>query len=94
MAQTFYFPDTVPELSGGSVCLRELTEDDIPGWFELHRERFRRQQAIRWAIVLQGSSESAIPELNDTFYGMTEFRIEDPDGRHLWIGQEGRSGVW
>lgn len=29
----------------------------------------------------------AIPELDDTFYGMTEFRIEDPDGNRLWIGQ-------
>jgi catechol 2,3-dioxygenase-like lactoylglutathione lyase family enzyme len=26
-------------------------------------------------------------ELDDTFYGMTEFRIEDPDGNRLWIGQ-------
>jgi hypothetical protein len=22
-----------------------------------------------------------------TFYGMTEFRIDDPDGNRLWIGQ-------
>jgi uncharacterized glyoxalase superfamily protein PhnB len=29
-----------------------------------------------------------IPELETTFYGMTEFRIEDPDGNRLWIGQE------
>jgi uncharacterized glyoxalase superfamily protein PhnB len=29
----------------------------------------------------------AIPELEVTFYGMTEFRIEDPDGNRLWIGQ-------
>lgn len=33
-----------------------------------------------------------VPALNDTFYGMTEFRIEDPDGNHLWIGQEGGRG--
>jgi catechol 2,3-dioxygenase-like lactoylglutathione lyase family enzyme len=26
------------------------------------------------------------PELDVTFYGMTEFRIEDPDGNRLWIG--------
>ncbi|TXH72649.1 MAG: hypothetical protein E6Q88_06030 [Lysobacteraceae bacterium] len=28
-----------------------------------------------------------LPELDATFYGMTEFRIEDPDGNRLWIGQ-------
>lgn len=30
----------------------------------------------------------AIPELGSTFYGLTEFRINDPDGNRLWIGQE------
>jgi len=28
------------------------------------------------------------PPLEDTFYGMTEFRIDDPDGNRLWIGQD------
>lgn len=28
-----------------------------------------------------------IPELEVTFYGLTEFRISDPDGNRLWIGQ-------
>ena len=28
-----------------------------------------------------------VPDLDTTFYGMTEFRIEDPDGNQLWIGQ-------
>lgn len=28
----------------------------------------------------------AVPELDATFYDMTEFRIEDPDGNRLWIG--------
>jgi catechol 2,3-dioxygenase-like lactoylglutathione lyase family enzyme len=31
-----------------------------------------------------------VPELDVTFYGLTEFRITDPDGNRLWIGQ-GRS---
>ncbi len=26
--------------------------------------------------------------LDVTFYGMTEFRMEDPDGNRLWIGQD------
>jgi uncharacterized glyoxalase superfamily protein PhnB len=30
----------------------------------------------------------AVPELEDTFYGMTEFRLDDPDGNRLWIGQD------
>lgn len=30
-----------------------------------------------------------VPELEVTFYGMTEFRLEDPDGNRLWIGHEG-----
>ncbi len=29
-----------------------------------------------------------LPPLETTFYGMLEFRIEDPDGNRLWIGQE------
>ena len=29
----------------------------------------------------------AVPELTVTFYGLTEFRIDDPDGNRLWIGQ-------
>ena len=28
-----------------------------------------------------------VPDLETTFYGMTEFRITDPDGNRLWIGQ-------
>ena len=28
-----------------------------------------------------------IPDLETTFYGMREFRIDDPDGNRLWIGQ-------
>lgn len=28
----------------------------------------------------------SVPELSSTFYGMREFRIDDPDGNHLWIG--------
>ena len=29
----------------------------------------------------------AVPDLDTSFYGMTEFRIEDPDGNRLWVGQ-------
>ena len=28
-----------------------------------------------------------IPDLENTFYDMVEFRIADPDGNRLWIGQ-------
>jgi catechol 2,3-dioxygenase-like lactoylglutathione lyase family enzyme len=28
------------------------------------------------------------PDLDVTFYGQTEFRIDDPDGNRLWIGQD------
>ena len=28
-----------------------------------------------------------VPELEVTFYGLTEFRLNDPDGNRLWIGQ-------
>jgi catechol 2,3-dioxygenase-like lactoylglutathione lyase family enzyme len=27
-----------------------------------------------------------IPDLETTFYGLTEFRLNDPDGNRLWIG--------
>lgn len=28
-----------------------------------------------------------IPDLETTFYGLTEFRLDDPDGNRLWVGQ-------
>jgi catechol 2,3-dioxygenase-like lactoylglutathione lyase family enzyme len=28
-----------------------------------------------------------VPDLDVTFYGMMEFRLDDPDGNRLWIGQ-------
>jgi catechol 2,3-dioxygenase-like lactoylglutathione lyase family enzyme len=28
-----------------------------------------------------------VPDLDQTFYGMVEFRLDDPDGNRLWIGQ-------
>ena len=34
-----------------------------------------------------------IPDLETTFYGMTEFRLDDPDGNRLWIGQNTSTGV-
>ena len=34
-----------------------------------------------------------IPELDTTFYGMTEFRLDDPDGNRLWIGQNRESNA-
>lgn len=34
------------------------------------------------------SNGVVIPDLETTFYGMTEFRIDDPDGNRLWIGQD------
>ena len=30
----------------------------------------------------------AVPDLDVTFYGMTEFRVDDPDGNRFWIGQK------
>ena len=39
------------------------------------------------------SSGLAVPDLHVTFYGMTEFRIDDPDGNRLWIGQDVPNGT-
>ncbi len=85
MSSILYFPDQVPELFGDTVFLRELTEGDIPAWFERasdpesavlagdpipesiemgvqwlqrHRERFRQQTGLRWAIVPKGLTQS------------------------------------
>ncbi len=35
----------------------------------------------------------AVPDLTVTFYGLTEFRINDPDGNRLWIGQSTSPGT-
>jgi SAM-dependent methyltransferase len=34
-----------------------------------------------------------VPDLKTSFYGMTEFRIDDPDGNRLWIGQKTSTGA-
>ena len=34
-----------------------------------------------------------VPDLDETFYGMTEFRLEDPDGNRLWIGEDKQAGA-
>ncbi len=34
-----------------------------------------------------------VPELEVTFYGLTEFRLNDPDGNRLWIGQDTSRGA-
>lgn len=39
------------------------------------------------------SSGLQVPDLDVTFYGITEFRIEDPDGNRLWIGQNTSAGA-
>jgi len=33
-----------------------------------------------------------VPHLDVTFYGLTEFRLDDPDGNRLWIGQNPSAG--
>ena len=33
-----------------------------------------------------------VPDLEQTFYDMTEFRIDDPDGNRLWVGQRAAKG--
>src|SRR5882724_3414345 len=34
-----------------------------------------------------------VPNLEVTSYGITDFRIEDPDGNRLWIGQHTTKGA-
>jgi uncharacterized glyoxalase superfamily protein PhnB len=34
-----------------------------------------------------------VPDLDVTFYGLTEFRLNDPDGNRLWIGQDTSTGA-
>ena len=43
------------------------------------------QQAHRNGLV--------VPDLDVTFYGLTEFRLDDPDGNRLWIGQDRSAGA-
>ena len=38
------------------------------------------------------SNGLVVPDLEVTFYGMTEFRIDDPDGNRLWFGQSPSTG--
>ncbi len=45
---------------------------------------FHRQLRVNGVVV---------PDLEVTFYGMTEFRIDDPDGNRLWVGQDTSTGV-
>ncbi len=42
---------------------------------------------IAYHAMVRGNGVN-VPELETSFYGMTEFRMEDPDGNRLWIGQD------
>ena len=86
------------------MYLRELTEGDVPAWFERasdpesavlagdpipesvemgfhwlqrHRERFRQQAGIRWAIVPKGSTDSV---------GTIGLAITSKEGRSAELG--------
>jgi uncharacterized glyoxalase superfamily protein PhnB len=50
-------------------------------------------EAVRAYHLQVRAGGLAIPDLDKTFYGMTEFRIDDPDGNRLWIGQNRDSGA-
>ena len=65
----------------------------------LHRARPANPFSISirrasWSIT--GRCEApgwTIPDLDVTFYGLTEFRLDDPDGNRLWIGQNTSSAT-
>jgi len=44
------------------------------------------EDIVEYHRYVQGSGLE-VPNLSITFYGMMEFRIDDPDGNRLWIGQ-------
>ena len=44
------------------------------------------EKIVEYHEQVRGSG-LVVPDLDTTFYGMKEFRIEDPDGNRLWIGQ-------
>jgi [ribosomal protein S5]-alanine N-acetyltransferase len=102
MSQTLNFPNEVPEFFGDTIFLREITEGDIPAWFERasdpesavlagdpipesiemgfqwlhrHRERFRQQTGIRWAIVPKGFNQ-AIGTIGLTITSKEEYIAE------------------
>jgi catechol 2,3-dioxygenase-like lactoylglutathione lyase family enzyme len=42
---------------------------------------------IREYLEQVRSNGLIVPDLELTFYGMTEVRLDDPDGNRLWIGE-------
>jgi catechol 2,3-dioxygenase-like lactoylglutathione lyase family enzyme len=61
----------------------------------INRDRDARRQSVVYLYPedIAGYHEEvrkrgiSVPDLDVTFYGMTEFRLDDPDGNRLWIGQ-------
>lgn len=45
------------------------------------------EDIFEYHALLRGNG-LAVPDLEQSFYGMTEFRMHDPDGNRLWIGQD------
>ncbi len=41
---------------------------------------------VDYHAMLRGNGVK-VPDLETSFYGMLEFRMNDPDGNRLWIGQ-------
>jgi uncharacterized glyoxalase superfamily protein PhnB len=61
-------------ISGGRVAARHSVVYLYPENVAEYHEQVRKNGV-------------AAPDLDDTFYGMREFRIDDLDGNRLWIGQ-------
>jgi uncharacterized glyoxalase superfamily protein PhnB len=61
------------------------SEPECLGWTTIFYLNTDNVVANREHCIAEGFSVS---ELRDSFYGMREFQVRDPDGHVLWFGQD------
>ena len=81
-------------MTGAGPCFASTTAGS---WWISRSTRSRAPIVRAFSIYIPRTSREyhqqlrknglTIPDLDVTFYGMTEFRFDDPDGNRLWIGE-------
>jgi len=49
-------------------------------------------EKLGFGVEQRNDGWGSVPDLDVTFCGMTEFRLDDPDGNRFWIGQSTSTG--
>ena len=80
-----FYVSKLLEAAGVSVALADLSTSGS-SFIATSRIHFSAEDIAAYHRQVRANGV-AVPDLDTTFYGMMEFRLDDPDGNRLWIGQ-------